>query len=173
MPQGDKMNRSTLQQSNMLNESKTRQKNGSCGIQYGSAKLDYRLSQNLPNILWCYKAYRENHRKLESEIDSRRKKFSWGENIEMYITGRCTITITITLTHRLRKCIDGYQLTKLQEKINHQTYMDNIKPFAENEKRIGNPYTGMKIYSQDLGINFGFEKLAMLIIKIRKQHMME
>ena len=36
-----------------------------------------------------------NHEKLESGIDSWRKKFSWGKNPESYIPGRCVITIII------------------------------------------------------------------------------
>ena len=45
-------------------------------------KLDERLSQNVQNIRRRHKVYRENHGKLESRIDNRRKKVSWGENPE-------------------------------------------------------------------------------------------
>ena len=50
--------------------------------------------------------------KLESGIISRKKKYSWGENPERYIPGRCTITITIcdsddALNYILRKCTGG------------------------------------------------------------------
>ena len=34
----------------------------------------------------------------------------------------------------LRKCTAGYKFSKLQEKINHLMYMDEIKLFAKNEK---------------------------------------
>ena len=44
------------------------------GIWYDSAKIDNKLSQNVQNITWSHKLYRENHEKLESGIDSRRKK---------------------------------------------------------------------------------------------------
>ena len=40
------------------------------------------------------------------------------------------------LNHILRKCTAGYKLTKSQEKINHLMYMDDIKPFAKNEKEL-------------------------------------
>ena len=40
----------------------------------------------------------------------------------------------LPLYHILRKCTRGYKFTKLQEKINHLIYMDNIKLFAKNEK---------------------------------------
>ena len=55
-------------------------------IRYGLTKLD---TQNVQDI-------RRNHEKLESGIDSRRKKLSWSENPEWYIPGRCAITITIS-----------------------------------------------------------------------------
>ena len=45
------------------------------------------------------------------------------------------------LNHILRKCTAGYKLTKSQEKINHLIYMDDIKLFAKNEKKIENPNT--------------------------------
>ena len=45
---------------------------------------------------------------MESGIDSRRKKLSWGKNPDRYIPGRCAITITIrnsdSATHIFRKC---------------------------------------------------------------------
>ena len=40
------------------------------------------------------------------------------------------------LKHIFRKCTARYKLTKSQEKINHQMYMDDIKLFAKNEKEL-------------------------------------
>ena len=40
------------------------------------------------------------------------------------------------LSHKLKISISGKKLTKLQENINHQMYMDNIKLFAQNEKEL-------------------------------------
>ena len=37
--------------------------------------------------------------------------------------------------HILRKCTTGYKLSKSEETINHQMYMDDIKSFAKNEKK--------------------------------------
>ena len=45
------------------------------------------------------------------------------------------------LNHILRKCRAGYKLGRLQEKINHLMYLDDIKLFAKNEKRTGNSNT--------------------------------
>ena len=51
-------------------------------------------------------------------------------------------------------------------------YMDNIKLFAKKEKRIGNPKT-LRIYCQDIGMEFGIEKCTMLIMRNGKWHMTE
>ena len=50
------------------------------GIWHGSAKLDNKLLQNVQNIRCSHKPYRENHKNLESGIDSRRKVLSWSKN---------------------------------------------------------------------------------------------
>ena len=65
------------------------------GIWYSPAKLDDKLPQNVQNIKWSHRLYRENHENLESGIDSRREKLSWSEGPMRYISKRCTITITI------------------------------------------------------------------------------
>ena len=48
--------------------------------------------------------------------------------------------------------------------------MDDIKLFAKNEKELGTLIHAVRIYSQDIGMEFGMEKCAMLVIKSGKQH---
>ena len=43
-------------------------------------------------------------------------------------------------------------IQKLQEKINHLIYMDEIKLFAKNEKELEILIQAVRIYSQDTGI---------------------
>ena len=84
-----------------------------------------------------------------------------------------SVIATVTQNNVLRKCTDRYKLTKLQEKINHQLYMDDIELFAKNEKELETLIQAMKIYSQDTGMEFGIEKCAMLIMQSGKRHMTE
>ena len=49
----------------------------------------------------------------------------------------------------------GYKLNKLQEKINHLMYMDDIKQFAENEKEQETLTQTVRIYNDDIGMEFG------------------
>ena len=86
----------------ILNENKTRRKNPGYGLDwqqkgifYGLTKLDNKLSQNVQNVRWVHKLYRENHENLESAIDSRREKLSRNKDSKRYIPRRFTVTFTI------------------------------------------------------------------------------
>ena len=81
------------------------------------------------------------------------------------------ITAMMPLNHKLRKCTAGYKLNGSQEKINHLMYMDDIKLFAKNEKEPETLIHAVRIYSQDIGMEFGIEKCAMLVMKSGKRHM--
>ena len=75
------------------------------------------------------------------------------------------------LNNIIRKCTAEYKLSRPQEKINHLMYMDDIKLFAKNEKELETLIHVVRIYSQDIGMEFGIEKCAMLIMKSGKRHM--
>ena len=81
------------------------------------------------------------------------------------------IIAIMPLNHIFRKCTAGYKLSRLQEKINHLMYMDDIKLFAKNEKVLETLIQAVRIYSQDIGMEFGIEKCAMLVMKSGKRHM--
>ena len=47
-------------------------------------------------------------------------------------------------------------------------YMDSIKLFAKNEKELETLIHVVKIYSQEIGMDFNTEKCAMLVMKSGK-----
>ena len=49
--------------------------------------------------------------------------------------------------------------------------MDDIKLFAKNEKEPETLIHAVIIYSQDIGMEFGIEKCAMLVMKSGKRHL--
>ena len=51
--------------------------------------------------------------------------------------------------------------------------MDDIKLFAKNEKELENLIQTVRIFSQDIGMEFGIEKCAMLVMKSGKRYMTE
>ena len=50
-------------------------------------------------------------------------------------------------------------------------YMDDIKLFAKNEEELETLIHAVRIYSQDIGMEFGIERCAMLVMKSGKRHM--
>ena len=75
------------------------------------------------------------------------------------------------LNHILKKCTAGYKLSKSQENINHLMHMDHIKIMSKNEKELETLKKTVRIYSQNIGMEFGIEKCTMLVMKSGKRHM--
>ena len=50
-------------------------------------------------------------------------------------------------------------------------YMDDIKLFSKNEKELETLIHTVRKYSQDIGMEFGIEKCAMLVMKSGKRHL--
>ena len=50
-------------------------------------------------------------------------------------------------------------------------YMDDIKLFAKNEKELETLILTVRIYSQDIGMEFGIEKCALLVMKSGNRHL--
>ena len=75
------------------------------------------------------------------------------------------VKVIMSLNPILRKCTVGVQIDSIAKKINHLMYMDNIKLFAKNKEET------IRIYSQDIGMEFGREKCAILIMRSQKRYM--
>ena len=167
----------------ILNESKTRQKN------LAMAWIDYKKAYDmLPQswILHCLKMYKISHEVInfiEQTMNTWRVELTAGgrsiaeTKIQRGIfqgdalSPLLFIIATMPLNHILRKCTAGYKLSRSQEKINHLMYMDDIKLFAKNEKELETLIHAVRIYSQDIGMEFGTEKCAMHVMKSGKRHM--
>ena len=80
----------------------------------------------------------------------------------------------MSLNYIQRKCSVDYKFTKSQEKINHQKYNNDIKLFAKKkEKELLTLILTIRIYSQNIGMEFGIEKLARMIMKSGKREITE
>ena len=49
--------------------------------------------------------------------------------------------------------------------------MDDIKLFTKNEKELKTLIQAVRIYNQDIGMEFDIERCSMLIMKSRKRYM--
>ena len=47
-------------------------------------------------------------------------------------------------------------------------YMDDVKLFAKNEKELETLIQAVRIYNQDIGMEFDIEKCAILVMKSGK-----
>ena len=88
----------------------------------------------------------------------------WGDALSPLLF----IIAMMPLNYILRKCTAGYKLGWSQEKVNHLMYMDDIKLFAKNEKELETLIHTVRIYSRDIGMEFGIEKCVMLVRKSGK-----
>ena len=70
----------------------------------------------------------------------------------------------IPLTLILRKMKAAYHFVN-KEKMNHMLFMDDLKLLAKNEKGLDSLVHTVRIFSEDIGMEFGIEKCAMLVLK--------
>ena len=167
----------------ILNESKTRRKNLAMGW------IDYKKAYDMVPQSWilhCLKMYKISHEVInfiEQTMQTWRVELTAGgrsiaeTKIQRGIfqgdalSPLLFIIAMMALNHIFRKCAAGYKLSRSQEKIYHLMYMDDIKLFAKNEKELETLIHAVRIYSQDIGMEFGIEKCAMLLMKSGKRHM--
>ena len=70
----------------------------------------------------------------------------------------------IPLTHILRTTNRGYEL-RTGETINHLLFMYDIKLYSKSEKALDSLIQTVRIFSNNIGMQFGFDKCAMLVMK--------
>ena len=71
----------------------------------------------------------------------------------------------IPLSWILRKAKEAYEFSGSKEKINHLFYMDDLKLYSLSEKELDLLFQTICIFSKDIGMEFGIEKCAMLVIE--------
>ena len=71
----------------------------------------------------------------------------------------------IPLNLILRKMKIGYQFSSNKEQINHLMFMDDIKLFAKDENGLDALIQTVRVVSTDIGMKFGLEKCAVLVMK--------
>ena len=166
----------------ILSESRNRRKN------LAMAWIDYKKAHDMVPQSWiinCLKTYKISHEVInfiEKNMKNWRIELTAGgkslaetkTQIAIFqgdaLSPLLFIIATMLLNHIPRKCTAGYKLSRSQEKINHLMYMDDIKLFAKNEKELETLIHSARIFSQDIGMEFGIEKCALLVMKSGKRH---
>ena len=71
----------------------------------------------------------------------------------------------IPLTLMLRKTNIFYEVRKKGERINRLLFMDDLKLFGKNVDQIGSLVNTVRIFSEDIKMEFGLSKCGVLIMK--------
>ena len=74
------------------------------------------------------------------------------------------IIVLIPLSLILNETQIGYNIAG-HDKINHLLFMDDLKLYAKNEAELDSLIQTVRIVSDDIGMEFGLEKCAVLILK--------
>ena len=65
----------------------------------------------------------------------------------------------------LRKAKAAYEFSESKEKINHLLFMDDLKLYGRNEKGLDSLVQTVRVFCKDIGMEFGTEKCAMLVME--------
>ena len=71
----------------------------------------------------------------------------------------------IPLTLVLRKVKAGYDLAGLRGVVNHLLFMDDLRLYGKSEKQVDTLLNTVRVFSQDIGMQFGINKCAVLVLK--------
>ena len=71
----------------------------------------------------------------------------------------------IPLSLILRKAKAAYEFSESKEKINHILFMDDLKLYRRSEKGLDSLVHRVRVFSEDIGMKFGIEKRAMLVME--------
>ena len=71
----------------------------------------------------------------------------------------------IPLSLILRRAKAAYELSESKEKINHLLFMDDLKLYSRSEKGLDSLIQAVRVFSEDIGMEFGIEKCAMLVME--------
>ena len=94
------------------------------------------------------------------EVDIKRGIFQ-GDSLSPLVF----VLALIPLSLILRKAKAAYEFSISKEKVNHLLFMDDLKLYSRSEKGLNSLVQTVPIFSEDIGMEFGIEKCAILVIK--------
>ena len=71
----------------------------------------------------------------------------------------------IPLSLILRKAKAAYRFSESKEYINHLLFMDDLKLYSRSEEGLGSLVETVRIFSEDVGVEFGIKKCVMLAME--------
>jgi hypothetical protein len=75
------------------------------------------------------------------------------------------IMAMIPISTILRRMKKGYEMDKGKDMITHLLYMDDLKLYAKHEEAMTSIINTVRIVSEDIGMTFGLDKCAKVVMK--------
>ena len=94
------------------------------------------------------------------EVEIKRGIFQ-GDSLSLLVF----ILALIPLSLILRKTKVAHEFSESKEKINHLLFMDDLKLYSRNEKGLDSLVQRVCVFSEDIGMEFGIEKCAILVME--------
>ena len=76
-----------------------------------------------------------------------------------------SVLALIPLSLILRKVKAAFEFSESKEKINHLLFMDDLKLYSQNEEGLDSLVQTVRVFSKDIGMEFGIEKSATLVME--------
>ena len=90
-----------------------------------------------------------------------KRGISQGESLSPLVFALALIPLTLIL----RKAKAAYEFSESKEKINQYLFMDDLKLYSRSEKGLDSLLQTVYVFSGDIGMEFGIEKCAMLVME--------
>ena len=94
------------------------------------------------------------------EVEIKRGIFQ-GDSLSSLVFDLALILLSLVL----RKAKAGYEFSESKEKINHILLMDDLKLYSRSEKGLDSLVLTIRVFSEDIGMEFGIGKCATLVIE--------
>ena len=94
------------------------------------------------------------------EVDTKQGVFQ-GNSLSPLVFALALIPLSLIL----QKAKAGYKFSGSKEKINHLLFMDDLKLYSRSEKGLDSLVQTVRVFSEDIGMEFGIEKCAMLVME--------
>ena len=94
------------------------------------------------------------------DVNIRRGIFQ-GDSLSPLLFVVCLIPLSVIL----RKTKGKYQLGKEGESINHLLFMDDLKLYGNDERQIDSLINTVRVFSDDIRMEFGLKKCAVVVMK--------
>ena len=79
------------------------------------------------------------------------------------------VIVLLPMTHGLRETRIGYQLEKKGASLNHLFFMNDLKPYVTNDKEMGSMIKTVWQCSEDIKMEFGISKYAVVSLQREKK----